>query len=134
MANDWEAKIAEMRLALKKNPPDMSEKLGADQEPYRVALAEWVGVLAQLWTGIGKTPEPDRLKIYQTQLAAVPLGLLELAVSRVMRENTWSVVPPVGAIWQAIRKELGNPYNLETALEEWHPVYPSRKAQLEMFA
>lgn len=103
------------------------------EEIYQAALAEWMGILAQLWIGIGKTPEPERLKVYRDQLATIPLGLLEKAIARVMRENTWSNVPPVGTIWQAIRKELGNPHDLDYSLEEWQPVYRSRQMQTELF-
>lgn len=99
------------------------------QSAYQVALAEWTGILAQLWTGIGKPLEPERLKIYRDQLQAVPLGLLELAVTRVMREETWLIVPSAGRIWEAIRKELGDPHDLDYSLQIWHPAYRSRQEQ-----
>jgi hypothetical protein len=105
-----------------------------DEQVYEAALEEWTGILAQLWTGIGKSPDDQRLKIYCDQLKDVSLGLLELAISRVMRENTWNVVPPIGTIWQAIRKELGDPHDLEYSLKIWHPVYRSRLAQESLFA
>jgi hypothetical protein len=91
--------------------------------PYQDALIEWTGVLAQLWTAIGKPIDPDRLRIYRDQLKFVPQGLLELAINRVMRESTWHTVPAIGVIWQAIRKELGDPYDLDIALREWSPPY-----------
>jgi hypothetical protein len=95
----------------------------SDKEIYDAALEEWTGILAQLWIGIGKPLDPERLKIYRDQLKAVPLGLLELAVSRLFREETWNVVPTVGRIWEAIRKELHDPNNLDEALNGWRPVY-----------
>lgn len=105
-----------------------------DDQIYEAALEEWTGILAQLWTGIGKPPDDQRLKIYCDQLKDVPLGLLELSINRVMRENTWNVVPPVGTIWQAIRKELEAPHDLDYALKIWHPVYRSRLEQEGLFA
>jgi hypothetical protein len=89
--------------------------------PYQEALAEWTGILAQLWTGIGKPIDPERLKIYRDQLKNVPLGLLELSINRVMKNTTWHTVPPVGVVWQAIRKELNNPYDIDIAVTEWVP-------------
>jgi hypothetical protein len=95
------------------------ERDWTEQEIYEAALADWMGVLGQLWTAIGKPIESNRLKVYRDQLGDVPLGLLEKSIARVLRENTWSNVPPVGTIWQAIRKELGDPYDLQVALENW---------------
>jgi hypothetical protein len=95
-----------------------------DQEIYNAALEEWTGIIAQLWTGIGKPVEQDRLKIYCDQFGKVPLGLLELTINRVMRENTYSNVPPVGVIWQVIRQELSNPYDLNEAIESWPDYVP----------
>jgi len=103
-----------------------------NEQAYQLELREWMSVLAQLWTGIGKPLEPERLKIYRDQLKAVPLGLLDLAIARVMRENTWSNVPAVGVIWQAIRKELGDPHDLIYSLQIWHPAYRSRQEQPEL--
>lgn len=105
-----------------------------DEQVYEAALEEWTGILAQLWTAVGKPPDDQRLKIYCDQLKDVPLGLLELAINRVMRSNTWNTVPIVGAIWQAIRKELGDPHDLVYSMQIWHPVYRSRLQQVEMFA
>ena len=103
-----------------------------DKEIYQAALAEWMGVLSQLWIGIGKAPDPERLKVYCDQLKAVPLGLLENAIARVMRENTWSNVPTVGVIWSAIRKELCDPHDLDYSLKIWHQAYRSRQERLEL--
>jgi hypothetical protein len=99
----------------------MAERDWTEQEIYQAALAEWTGILAQLWTAIGKPIEPERLQVYRDQLGDVPLGLLERSIRRVLRENTWSNVPPIGTIWQAIRKELGDPYDLQIAIENWQP-------------
>lgn len=105
-----------------------------DAKIYEEALEEWTSILAQLWTGIGKPIDDQRLKIYCDQLKDVPMGLLENAINRVLRQNTWNVIPPVGTIWQAIRKELGDPHDLDYSLKIWHPIYRSRLQQVEMFA
>jgi len=82
-------------------------------------LEEWLAVLAELWTAAGKPVDAARLKVYQRTLEDIPLGLLELAVHRVIRENTWQVVPTPGAVWSAVKRELGNPGNVSLAMEQW---------------
>jgi hypothetical protein len=82
-------------------------------------IDEWVGELARLWDAVGKPLEADRLAIYQRELADIPLGLLERTISRVIRENTYSNVPPVGVIWKALRVELGNPNDVMDAIGQW---------------
>lgn len=88
-------------------------------EGYDLALEEWLGVLEELWSAVGKPIEPERLQVYRNALTDVPLGLLEAAVQRVIRENTYSVVPPPGAVWEAVRQELGNPQDMRLAIQRW---------------
>jgi hypothetical protein len=88
-------------------------------EEYDLALEEWLGVLADLWTAAGKPLEADRLQVYRRSLEDVPLGLLELAVQRVIRENVYHVVPLPGVVWVAVRRELGEPWDVRMALEDW---------------
>ena len=95
----------------------------SDKEIYDLALADWYGVLASMWTLIGKPVDPERLRIYGRNLSAIPLGLLELAINRVFRENVYQTVPVPGIIWEAVRKELGSPYDLDAALERWEPIF-----------
>jgi hypothetical protein len=45
--------------------------------------------------------------------------LLELAVRRVIRENTYNVVPLPGVVWVAVRKEIGEPWDVRLAMEGW---------------
>jgi hypothetical protein len=52
-------------------------------------------------------------------LGEVPLGLLELALRRVIRENTYNVVPLPGVVWAAVRRELGEPCEIGLAMENW---------------
>jgi len=80
---------------------------------------EWLGILSELWTSVEKPIDPDRLEVYQKTLGEVPLGLLELAVKRVIRENTYQVVPVPGVIWEAVKKELGNPIDVKMAIDDW---------------
>ena len=63
-------------------------------------------MLAELWTAAGKPLEADRLKVYRQSLGEVPLGLLERAVRRVIRENVYHVGPLTGAVWAAMRRTL----------------------------
>lgn len=96
---------------------DVHEK--TDEEVFDMAMADWLGQLIRLWDAVGKPLDADRLEIYRRELSDVPLGLLEHAVSRVIRENTYSNIPPVGTIWKAVRAELGNPYDVMDAIREW---------------
>jgi hypothetical protein len=82
-------------------------------------LEEWLAVLGELWTAVEKPVDAKRLKVYQKALGEVPLGLLELAVKRVIRENTYHVVPLPGVVWAAVRKELGDPFDIRVAIEGW---------------
>jgi len=72
-----------------------------------------------LWTAAGKPLEADRLEVYRQSLEDVPLGLLELAVRRVIRENVYALVPLPGVIWEAVRRELGEPWDVKQAIEDW---------------
>jgi len=73
-------------------------------------------VLAELWTTVGKPIDAERLKVHQKALGSVPL---ELAVMRVIRENPYQVVPLPGVVWAVVRKELGNPYDVNAGIEAW---------------
>jgi hypothetical protein len=79
----------------------------------------FMGVLAELWTAAGKALEADRLQVYRQSLGEVPLGLLELAVRQVIRENVYHVVPLPGVVWTAVRRELGDPWDIKLAMEDW---------------
>lgn len=85
----------------------------------QTVLEDWLTVLSRLWTSYGKPLEPERLQEYQRMLQIVPLGLLEKAIDRVVREHTFNSVPTVGEVWFAVRKELGNPLDIEQAIEAW---------------
>jgi hypothetical protein len=90
-----------------------------DQEIYQAAMEEWLGVLTQLWTAYDKPLDSSRLELYQKMLGDVPLGLLDKAIKRVIREHKYNSVPAVGDVWSAIRKELGNPHDIDQAIQAW---------------
>lgn len=80
---------------------------------YAAGMEEWVGTIAQLWEAIGKgeqlnkdAEQKRRLNMYCKQLQTVPLGLLEKGIAYAIRNNTYSNVPPIGTVWEGIRKEL----------------------------
>ena len=89
-------------------------------EGEQMMLDEWLGVVSQLWDAVGKDPDEKRLTVYARQLSMIPLGLLERSVDRAIRENgKYQTVPTIGAIWAAVRKELGDPVDLDTAIQAW---------------
>lgn len=90
-----------------------------DQEIYQMALEDWLTVLSRLWTAYDKHLDPERLALYQRTLQIVPLGLLENAIDRVIREHVYNSVPTVAEVWTAVRKELGNPHDIEQAIDAW---------------
>lgn len=89
------------------------------EEQYRLWMADWLRILSRLWTAYDKPPDENRLMIYRSELSIVPLGLLEKAVSRTIREHQFNSVPTIAQVWAAVRKELDNPYDVEMAIREW---------------
>ena len=89
-------------------------------EPVYVSLGEeWIAILSRLWIAFDKPLDPERLQIYIHELGSVPLGLLELAVSRTIRNHKFSNVPSVADVWRSVNAELGNPYDVDQAIQEW---------------
>lgn len=91
----------------------------SDEDIHQDALHEWLEVLAQLWTAFGKPVDASQMIVYQRSLGSLPLGLLDRAVQRVIREHDFNNVPTVAEVWKAVRKELGNPVDLDRAIEVW---------------
>src|SRR5690349_3264479 len=92
----------------------------SDGQITQMATDEWVSVLMSMWEAIGKDVDEKRLTIYAKQFSIVPLGLLEKAVGRAIRNNgNYLTVPTVGALWDALRRELGNPRDIDQAIEQW---------------
>lgn len=92
----------------------------SDEDIYQAAMEEWLGVLVRLWQAVGKNVDAERLQIYQRELGDVPLGLLEKAVKRLIREWHYANVPNVNEIWKAVCKELDcRPDDVLDAIENW---------------
>ena len=89
-----------------------------DEEIYQAAMEEWLGVLSKLWIAFDIPLDPIRLVVYQNALK-MPLGLLEKAVDRAIRDHRYKSVPIISEVWDALRAELGNPYDLDQAIEQW---------------
>lgn len=93
---------------------DLEER---NTQAYHAAMTEWVGTVAQLWDAIGKPVDEKRLDVYCKQLQSVPLGLLEIGINYAIANNTYSVVPPVGKIFEGIRKEIVSTANPRPGLD-----------------
>jgi hypothetical protein len=78
----------------------------SDEQIYRAGMEDWVGTVASMWELIGKPVDEKRLNLYCKQLSIVPLGLLEKGIDYAVRNNTYNNIPPIGTIWEGIRKEL----------------------------
>lgn len=86
------------------------------------AYSEWLSVLMSMWESVEKPVDEKRLKLYASQFESVPLGLLEKAITRAIRNNgNYLSVPSIGALWSAIRKETGDLPNVDVleAVEMW---------------
>lgn len=95
----------------------------SDEEINKMAnkewLKDWIDILSRLWEAIDKPIDPIRFKVYRRELANVPIGILEKAISRCIQENTYLTVPPIGKVWESIRIELGNPTDIDQAIVQW---------------
>lgn len=100
--------------------PVKGKPTSTEIEIEQCAKMEWLEVLSGMWEAIGKPLDEKRLQKYVKELNGIPLGLLEKAVSRAIRNSgDYQVVPTISAIWGALRKELGNPYDIDRAIERW---------------
>lgn len=97
----------------------MYRKVMTDGEIDQAALEDWLRILAQLWTAFGKLLDDAQLTVYQEHLAVLPLGLLETAVKRVIRDHRFNSVPTIAQVWAAVRVELGNPPDLDREILLW---------------
>jgi hypothetical protein len=90
-----------------------------DEQIHQAANEEWLGVLSQLWIAFDKPLDPERLALYRNMFGDLPLGLLEQAVKRAIREHKFNSIPTVADVWSAVRKELNNPADLDRAIKLW---------------
>ena len=101
---------------------EVIEKEITEESIYQAAYGEWIGVLASMWDAIGKDVDERRLAVYEKQFKHIPLGLLEKAVARAIRNNgNYLSVPSIGALWSAIKKETGEYPNMDVleAVKLW---------------
>jgi len=82
-------------------------------------LPEWIKALMRLWTAFGKSPTSEMTQVYTEQLGDIPLGLLEIAIKRTIRDHRFSSVPTVHDVWVALARELGNPADIDQAIDAW---------------
>lgn len=97
----------------------MYRRLMTDEEITQAAREEWLSVLSRLWIAFDKPLDAERLTICQRELEMLPLGLLELSVSRAIREHKYNSVPTISDVWTAARKELHNPHDIDQAIRQW---------------
>jgi hypothetical protein len=108
-----------LKFSMVDEPPELEQA-----ELNQLMKIEWTNILTRLWTAIGKDPDIKRLKIYSDNLQSVKYGLLFRAIDRVLRDHTYSSVPPLGTIWEAIEQEMGRKradLYFQEALENWEP-------------
>jgi hypothetical protein len=110
---------ADLDAAIARGPVPEKPQL-SEEEFEQMMRAEWVAILSSMWLAIGKPVEDRRLNIYVQSFLGVPLGLLQAAISRTLREaGDYNLVPTIGAVWGALRKELHNPLDLEDEIKRW---------------
>ena len=100
----------------------------SDREIYRMAVEDWQSVLAKLWSAYGKPINPAQFKVYCDTLADVPLGILEKAVTQLLKVHRFNSVPTIAEVHEAI--EATEPHN-------WHrdlPVYRFEQQAAEVNA
>lgn len=117
---DLDTPVAEWRGYEINHQPVKGGLVVTEAESDQAANVEWVDLLTGMWDAIGKPLDEKRLHKYVKELSWIPMGLLERAVSRAIRTSgDYLVVPTIAAIWNAVRKELKNPLDLDEAIERW---------------
>lgn len=120
MLDAVETPVADWRGYSMNYQPVKGGLVATDAEIEQAANVEWLDILSGMWEAIGKPIDEKRLQKYARELHSIPLGLLEKAVSRAIRNGgDYMVVPTISAIWGALRKELKNPYDIDEAIERW---------------
>lgn len=91
-----------------------------NQEHWMQQYIVWQSPLAGLWESIGKDVDPKALANYTRVFSGIPNGLLVQMCDRATKDNgVYKSVPTIGACWEALRKELRNPYDLDAAVDTW---------------
>jgi hypothetical protein len=73
-----------------------------DEKIDKLAKAEWMSILAQLWHATGKPVEKLQFETYIKQLGHIPLGLLEGAVAHVLSTHVYNNVPTIAEVLNAV--------------------------------
>ena len=90
-----------------------TDEIILDVDYQKSAIDEWIAILTRMWDAIGKE-DARRLEVYAREFKDIPLGLLDAAVSRVIRNNgDYLTVPSISALWAAIKKEAGDFPNMD---------------------
>ncbi len=85
-----------------------------DERIKKAAYEEWLNILVSMWDAVDKEVDEKRLTYYAKEFEMVPFGLLEDAVKYAIRNNgKYLSVPSVSAIWDAIRKQVGDYPNMD---------------------
>ena len=90
-----------MEKCLNGEQPKSSETI------YKMAYHDWVNVLTQLWSAIGKPINDKQLRVYAEQLGDVPLEVLEKVITAVLKQHKYNTVPTLAEIWAVIDRDFG---------------------------
>lgn len=101
--------------------PTIADELVQDgPEAFAEVYSEWLDILKGMWEAIGKPVDERRLQEYARHFKDIPMELLRDCVDRAIRDNgVYQTIPTVGALWEAVRKVLGNPYDIDQGIHEW---------------
>ena len=82
------------------------EQPKSNETIYKMAYHDWVNVLTQLWSAIGKPVNDKQLKVYIKQLSDVPMGTLDAIVATVLKEHKYNTVPMLAEIWAVMKRDF----------------------------
>lgn len=100
--------------------PTIADEMIDTPAAYADVYGEWLDILKGMWEAIGKPVDERRLQEYARHFKEIPMELLRDSVDRAIRDNgVYQTIPTVGALWEAVRKILGNPYEIGQAIAEW---------------
>ncbi len=93
----------------------------SENDIRKAAKLEWLKTLSELWIFFGKQIDEERLRVYARDLSYVPLGLLEQAVRRAVREQQYHTTPTLRAVEDALCRVLSVERfsELESAIAAW---------------
>jgi hypothetical protein len=92
----------------------VADDLLTSEQIEEMAFNEWTHILGGLWLAYGKIPSPEQIIAYTRVLKELPIGLLEIAINRVIKVHKYANVPTAAQLWEAADKELDG-----STIEEW---------------